>query len=315
MRLLLNYPKGNPRLHEAFEALGHEVFVNCYSVEEMASRGIACVLFEFKQIYKHRWDHLRLLRKLRGEGIATATWNRDAPWHAGVRGWEVAVLLRTGWLDLYATHSLQGTERARSRVLYLPNAAWTRHYHLGDATLEGLRDERSYEVDVSFLGNLDASRFREHGERVRFLEQLGKRLREERISYRFHHADGMAPELQRRIIQRSRINLSCGAASDSRGVRSWGIPERCYGIPACGGFLLADERRHVADDFKVGEEIATYHGVNDCVQTVRHYLRRADERRRIAENGHRRVMSEHTYLHRAQTLLDAMRGVLEDRHA
>lgn len=315
MHVLLNYPKGNPRLHEAFEALEHRVSANCYSAEEIASQGIAFVLFDFKQMYKARWSHLRLLRQLRRAGIVTATWNRDAPWHAGVRGWEVAGLLRAGLLDLYATHSLQATARARTKILYLPNAAWMSHYHLGDATLETLRDDRSYDVGVSFLGNLDAVRFREHVERVRFLERLGKRLREETISYRFHHVDGVSPDLQRRIIQRSRINLSCGAASDVSGIRSWGLPERCYGIPACGGFLLADERRHARDDFKVGDEIVTYQGLDDCIQKIRHYLRCADERRQIAENGYLRVLSEHTYQHRAQSLLDAVKGILEDRHA
>lgn len=315
MQILLNYPRGNPRLQEAFEALGHRVSANCYAAEEIASRGIVFVLFDFKQMFKTRWSHLRLLRQLRRAGIVTATWNRDAPWHVGVRGWEVAGLLRAGLLDLYATHSLQATERARTTVLYLPNAAWMSHYHLGDATLEVLREDHAYEVDVSFLGNLDAARFREHTGRVRFLERLGKRLREEKVHYRFHHADGIPPERQRRIIQRSRINLSCGAASDARGIQSWGLPERCFGIPACGGFLLADERRHVRDDFKVAEEIATYRDLDDCMQKIRQYLACADERRQIAENGYHRVISEHTYQHRAQSLLGAVQGILEGRHA
>ncbi len=52
--------------------------------------------------------------------------------------------------------------------------------------------------------------------------------------------------------------MNIGAAADGEREKSWGLPERCYGIPACGGFLLSDERGHAANDFVVGRELVFF---------------------------------------------------------
>jgi spore maturation protein CgeB len=109
------------------------------------------------------------------------------------------------------------------------------------------------------------------------------------------------------LIQRSRININVGCAADREGERSWGLTERCYGVPSCGGFLLTDEREHGSDDFIEGDEIVMFTDVNDCLQKILYYLDRHDERRRIAENAYNRVIREHTYIYRAEKLLAAVR--------
>ena len=94
---------------------------------------------------------------------------------------------------------------------------------------------------------------------------------------------------------------------------SWGLPERCYGVPARGGFVLADERQHAADDFDVSREWASYRDFEDCVARIRYFAAHFPETRAIAEAAHARVMREHTYEHRAQRLLriaDARRSAL-----
>jgi spore maturation protein CgeB len=41
-----------------------------------------------------------------------------------------------------------------------------------------------------------------------------------------------------------------------------------------------------------------------CIEMARYYLDHEDERRAIAQAGQRRTLTEHTYYHRAQQLLD-----------
>jgi hypothetical protein len=69
---------------------------------------------------------------------------------------------------------------------------------------------------------------------------------------------------QQEIVRTSRINLSTYAACDAGAEPSWGLPERCYGVPASGGFLLADRRRHAPEDFADGER-AEYEDLEECV--------------------------------------------------
>jgi spore maturation protein CgeB len=85
------------------------------------------------------------------------------------------------------------------------------------------------------------------------------------------------------------------------------LPERCYGIPACGGFLLADERAHAKDDFICGEEIVMFRDLDDCLQKILFYRGSLAERRRIAENAYRRVLKDHTYVQRAEKLIAAIK--------
>jgi spore maturation protein CgeB len=119
----------------------------------------------------------------------------------------------------------------------------------------------------------------------------------------FRDSSGVPTVEQLEIIRRSRINLSALAACDAGSGRSWGLPERCYGVPACGGFLLSDARRHAGDDFSVDER-AQFEGLDDCVERIRHFLARPQAMRAIAERAHARVQSEHLYRHRAARLID-----------
>jgi len=304
MIIAINYKKGNPRLQEGIELAGHEVRNNIWDIDTFISERIKAAIFEFKYIFKEEWKFLNLAFKLRQHGIPVVTWNVDSPWNAGIKGWKVKLLLKSKILSLYATHSLQNTEKLRrTKVVYLPNAAWTSKYNLRGVTLEDLNKKGIYKWDVSFIGNMDSRKFNEHKKRVEFLENLGNLLKKGRIKFLFVDGKDLSFDEQVKIIQRSKINLSCISAADCTGEFSWGLPERWYGIPACGGFLLAEDRVHARDDFVIDEEVITYSNIEDCIRKIFYYLDRHEKRRRIAENAYQRVMKEHTYKHRAIKLI------------
>jgi spore maturation protein CgeB len=303
-RVLLNFRSGFAGLREGFEALGHEVLENEWAPEDAALEGAVLCVADFV-------DCARRLRRLRGlrqrlttAGVPLVALSRDAPWHRGVHRARLAAL---GWFapfDLYAAHSMQSAGRFARRTAYCPNAAREAAYGVTPEELRAMRDPASYRWEVSFVGNLDTRRYPEHARRAAFLSGLSDKLNDLRIKFVDSTELGVAEQIE--ITKRSRINLSTFAACDAGAEASWGLPERCYGVPACGGFLLSDRRRHAAQDF-AADEWADYNGLEECAARIRHFLARFDEARGIAERAQGRVTRDHGYRKRAELLLDSAR--------
>lgn len=250
----------------------------------------------------------RLRQALEGDGAPYVMWNRDAPWNCAIKPWRKLMVRTARKVDLHLAHSLQSTGLFGEPVTYFPNAAEADRYNLRGITLESLRDESGYKFDVSFVGTL-SPHFRRVRERVQFLNELGHCLRQSGINYRVFDTSIGSPlplEEQVEIIQRSRINLSVGAVCDKPTV-SWGMPERCFGIASCGGFLLCDERKHAADTFS-REAWSEFASLEECVARIKFFLANFGLSRDKAESLHREVMARHTYAIRAQQLLELVRG-------
>ncbi|MDP1612673.1 MAG: glycosyltransferase [Sulfuritalea sp.] len=246
-------------------------------------------------------------RFLRWQGIPLFVWNQDAPHYLNRAAWRLDWLDRARLYDIYATHTLVDARRQfADSVLYLPNAADTTRYFLHGCTLEQLRDPARYEHDVSFFGAMDGVRYKEMRNRQEFFAALGERLTARGIRFLFREAAGMSIEEQVTLIQNSRINLNFGASCDYGATLASGLPERCYGIPAAGGFLLCDKRSHARDDFTPGENWAEFDGLDDCVAQIEHWLANFAAARELAERCHAHVMRRHTYAQRAATLHHAL---------
>ncbi len=308
MNILLNYKNPPKRLIEAFEALGHQVFWSFWEARKIEEYKIDAVIFETKPILKKEIKFLIFSFWLKRKKIVRITWCLDWP-NVGASLWKVKLLLKLPLLEIFASHDIHGLESRSISIKYLPNAAWTSKYNLRGHSLTEMRDPDFYWFDVSFLGNLNYQNHPEHQERFFFLQKLGEILTREKITYKFLDSRYLSFEEQVQIIQRSRINLNIGAAADGQRRRSWGLPERCYGIPACGGFLLSEERRHAAQDFVLGEELITFKNLEDCLEKIKYYLKNFAEARWIAENAHKRVYNEHTYYHRAEKIIKLIEDI------
>lgn len=303
MQLIFNFRKGFAGLEEGLQARGCSLLANRWEPDETElARTDACIIHFYEGV-RQPWRTWRLKNRLKRYNIPLLGIARDAPWHMGIRARRLWLFSWLRPLDIYASHTLQPDRIFAPENLYLANAAWTRHYHLHGTTLEAMRQPEFYRYDVSFVGNLDGQRYREHRERAEFFAELERRLAGTGIRCLFRDAQGLSPAEQIDIIQRSRINLNAHAAADHGGERSWGLPERCYGVSACGGFLLSDHRRHARDDFDVNNEWVEFRDLDDCVARIRHHLAHPLEARAIAEAAHHRVMRDHTYERRAESLL------------
>jgi len=248
----------------------------------------------------------RLARRLRHHGIPLFAWNRDAPHYLNRSAWRLNWYDRARLLDLYATHSLADCRHFADTWLYFPNAADLDHYNLSGTTLPDLREEARYRYDVSFFGGLDGSRYKEMRQREKFFAALGEQLQRRGISFVFREAESMSVADQVALIQTSRINLNFGASCEYGAPFASGLPERCYGIPACGGFLLCDRRTHARDDFSPDVDWAEFEGLEDCVARIVFWLGHFTAARNLAERCHAGVLARHTYTRRAERLHEAL---------
>jgi spore maturation protein CgeB len=305
-RVLLNFRSGFAGLREGFEALGFEVGENLWLPERAQLAGVALCVADFVDCARRVRRTLGLRRRLAQGRVPFLALNRDAPFNRGVHPTRLAAMAWLKPFDVYASHSMQGAGRFARRSLYCPNAAREAVYRVEAAQLQAMRDPAAYAWDVSFFGNTDALRYREHARRAEFLHVLRGRLESLGLKVLFRDSAGLDEAGQLEIVRQSRINLSTVAACDAGAEASWGLPERCYGVPAAGGFLLSDRRRHAPEDF-AEDERAEYDGPDDCVEKIRHYLAHFGEARAIAERAQARVAREHGYRHRAQRLLDCAR--------
>lgn len=301
--VILNYKKGFAPLKDAFENLGFRVVEDIWALDERLAQQTGLCVANLYEAARQPFRTLRLRRQLKHYTIPFIALDRDAPWHMGVLHRRLWLLQLLKPFDIYATHTMQPTFEFAPIKLYSPNAVWVRHFNLHGHTLEEMRDPGFYEIDVSFLGNMNGARYKEHAEREHFFNALAERLAPLGIKFLFSNSSGISEEEQIRVIQRSRINLSFRSSCDYAPGKSWGLPERCYGVPARGGFLLTDTRQHAADDFDLATEWASFSDLDDCVNKIVYYLAHFDETRRIAEAAHARAMRDHTYEQRARNLI------------
>jgi len=121
-------------------------------------------------------------------------------------------------------------------------------------------------------------------------------------TYRLHPQVDYYDELPR-IYNQCKIHLN--ATSRQMGTA---VNQRVFDVPACRGFLLTDEQKSLGELFEVGREVATFHHPDEIPELVRFYLENPSARNRIAVEGRRRILAEHTYRHRLDDLARFMKA-------
>lgn len=81
---------------------------------------------------------------------------------------------------------------------------------------------------------------------------------------------------------------------------------RVFEVAACGGASVSAWKPDLAQALEPGREVIVFDGPDDLRKKVDHYLRRPDDLDEIAHAGRARVLAEHTYEHRARTIIDSL---------
>ncbi len=102
----------------------------------------------------------------------------------------------------------------------------------------------------------------------------------------------------------SAINFNC-TSKQMKGA----VNQRIFDVPACNAFVLTDWREQMDNLFEPQKEIAYYKELEEIPDLVSYYLKHKNERQRITTAARRRVLAEHTWEHRLQSLLASMQKV------
>jgi spore maturation protein CgeB len=86
------------------------------------------------------------------------------------------------------------------------------------------------------------------------------------------------------------------------------VNQRVFDVPGSGGFLLTDAREQLDALFTPGRETAVYQCIAEIPDLIRHYLAHPEERRRISQAARTRILAQHTYVHRLDSLCAAMKA-------
>jgi spore maturation protein CgeB len=81
-----------------------------------------------------------------------------------------------------------------------------------------------------------------------------------------------------------------------------GLNQRVFDVPAAGGFLLTDDKEALWEIF-APEEVATFRTVAEAKEKLAFFLRHPEVRQEKRAKARSRILTEHTYLHRVQSLL------------
>lgn len=114
--------------------------------------------------------------------------------------------------------------------------------------------------------------------------------------------ESLLPAEACKVYNAGAVNLNTHHLQSRRG----GLNTRAFEIPAAGAFELTDYVPEMESLLEPGREVAVYRSPEEAADLARFYVKAEDQRRRIAEAGYRRVLAEHTYRHRMQTLLEVV---------
>ena len=176
--------------------------------------------------------------------------------------------------------------------------------------------EREY--PVSFVGSVHPERVHRGG--VHLLERLcsdvgleiwgpiDARLPQASPIRSHHHGQAWGLDMYR-VLAESRIAIN--RHGDFAG--GYAANMRMFEATGVGALLMTEAAPNLSDFFEAGREVVAYEGVDDLIDKVSYFLAHDDERRRIAIEGQRRTLSEHTYVQRIQQLVAMLEPRLASR--
>ncbi len=242
------------------------------------------------------------LKRLKNDNIATAMWFVEdfrlfTYWRAFAPYYDVFAVIQKEPL-------LGELDQMGVRSLYLPMAARTDLHcplQLDAASL------RRFGSDVSFLGAGYPNR------RLAFRQLMdydfkiwGSDWEGETALKSLIQADGarISTEDSIKIFNATTVNINLHSSVHTNSLVSHGdfVNPRTFEVAACGAFQLVDQRALLADLF-TEDELVTFTSMESLRENIAYFLAHPKERNAYTERARARVLAEHTYVHRMDSLL------------
>jgi spore maturation protein CgeB len=109
-----------------------------------------------------------------------------------------------------------------------------------------------------------------------------------------------------KIFNASRINLNLHSSPYHLAINPEGdyVNPRTFDLAAAGAFQLVDPRAQLSEFFRPEEEVALFHDLTEAREKIAFYLSHEEERLRLAHQGRKRSLRDHTYSVRLEQALD-----------
>jgi spore maturation protein CgeB len=111
-----------------------------------------------------------------------------------------------------------------------------------------------------------------------------------------------------KICNASRINLNLHSSPYHLGINPEGdyLNPRTFDLAAAGAFQLVDPRLQLPEFFRPDEEVVTFQDLTEVREKIAFFLSHEEERLRVARQGRKRCLREHTYSLRMEQALDTI---------
>jgi spore maturation protein CgeB len=248
------------------------------------------------------------LKRLRQDGIATAMWFVEdfrlfTYWRAFAPYYDIfAVIQKEPFLTELANIGV-------ANALYLPLAAWPGLHRPLELTPE---ERKEFGAELSFMGAGYPNRRKAF---LRFIDRelkiWGTEWEDEPLLAPFVQRQGsrISPEDCVRIYNATAVNLNLHSSVYTDSLVSAGdfVNPRTFELAACGAFQLVD-RRSLMPELFTEDELTLFDSMDELEEKLHYYKTRHEERKNIAARARERVLAEHTYAIRMQSLLDFIRA-------
>lgn len=82
-----------------------------------------------------------------------------------------------------------------------------------------------------------------------------------------------------------------------------GLSDRVFNIMYSGGFLLSDRNATICELFEEEKDFVAFSSNEELIDKIYFYLKRPDDRLRVAQNGHNNVINSHKPLNRIKEIM------------
>lgn len=191
--------------------------------------------------------------------------------------------------------------------LYLPLGADT-EFHKKISLINGNR----YKCDIGFVGAWDQNRqiILQELENLDNVKIWGPKWRKRNSKnskmLKIIKGEGLYNKDIVNFFNTTKINININLRQNHN-IPS-GANLRTFEITACSGFLLTDFVEELPELFRIPDEIEVFNTKDEFIDKVKYYIKNDSVREKIAENGYRRVIADHTYEIRMKQVLDTISG-------
>jgi spore maturation protein CgeB len=209
---------------------------------------------------------------------------------------------------------------------YNPNVFWlTQAFEPLCFEVKGItkEDEKYFSSEVTFVGNLGSKE-----------QYLSRRSSLERVIDSGFKLKWWGPKIPRKF---STVPLLIGKMGRAYGGKFiWGeeyakvarlskiflafdsmphirksMSARMYTAVGCGAFYMCRHVDGIEEVLRPGEEIVTFRSDDEMINMIRYYLKNDEPRLKIAKEGQKRVLKDHTYGIRAKQMIEIIEGLLK----